>query len=404
MKFLKACLVLHTLIALVGCHGPAFNLPPAEYLMAPGPGVDGPGPGVLTSADYSGMYMGSPPSGMEGAMGDCPPGGLAGPMPTVQVLFVNPAGMHIFWDTTGSGGFDGAPLVSPGRTNFDQAGLYRCKLTNVPGHEGVELYPTIEIGTPTPNTVAFISHNAIPIQLTPDDFNQVTAGNFVTKVIYLPDPDFQHLAVAGVETLVSTRLDPGIDPVVEADRRGSILGIIRIGNKDIEMPGTQFNEVYSATLDAQGQVAQVGHMQDDGSSGGGCGCGAHGGSGSFQGSPRVPLPIHQGAALAGMPLGSTPLPGGMMGPPGARSPTYGMPMTGTPIGLPGPPHIPLGGPAGLRKHIIHNHTATYIPEPSKAVKIHVKQHPGVSYPAPRTHAWINQYDHPNCAHVIKSGP
>ena len=45
----------------------------------------------------------------------------------------------------------------------------------------------------------------------------------MTKVIYLPDPEFQELALAGVETLVSTRLDPGVDPIVEADRRGAIL-------------------------------------------------------------------------------------------------------------------------------------------------------------------------------------
>jgi hypothetical protein len=158
-------------------------------------------------------------------------------------MFTSPSGMHVDWDTTGAGGFDGPSLVVPSRTNFDQAGLYRYRLTNIPGHEGTELYPTIEIGTPTPNTIAYLSHNTIPVQLTPDDFNQVTAGNFVTKVIYLPDPEFQHLAVAGVETLVSTRLDPGVDPVVEADRRGSIMAIIRIGNKDIEMPGTEFCEV-----------------------------------------------------------------------------------------------------------------------------------------------------------------
>src|SRR5690606_34720684 len=36
----------------------------------------------------------------------------------------------------------------------------------------------------------------------------------------------------------STRLDPGIDPIVEADRRGSILAIIRLGDKDIEMAGS----------------------------------------------------------------------------------------------------------------------------------------------------------------------
>jgi len=35
---------------------------------------------------------------------------------------------------------------------------------------------------------------------------------------------------------------------------------------------------------------------------------------------------------------------------------YGMPTGGTPIGLPGPPHLPLGRPAGLRSHTIRNLT------------------------------------------------
>ena len=71
------------------------------------------------------------------------------------------------------------------------------------------------------------------MQFTEEDFDQVLSGNFVTKVIYLPDPEFQELALAGVETLVSTRLDPGVDPIAEADRRGSILAILRMGNKDL---------------------------------------------------------------------------------------------------------------------------------------------------------------------------
>ena len=34
---------------------------------------------------------------------------------------------------------------------------------------------------------------------------------------------------------------------------------------------------------------------------------------------------------------------------GVTAPQYGMPMCGTPIGLAGPPHIPLGVPAGLQR-------------------------------------------------------
>jgi len=75
------------------------------------------------------------------------------------------------------------------------------------------------------------------VQFTSEDFDQVVdGGNFVTKVIYLPDPKYQELAVAGVETLVSTRLEPGIDPILEADKRGTILLIVRLGAIDLESP------------------------------------------------------------------------------------------------------------------------------------------------------------------------
>ncbi len=72
--------------------------------------------------------------------------------------------------------------------------------------------------------------------------------------------------------------------------------------------------------------------------------------------------------------------GGVMPPPayvaGVTAPQYGMPMTGTPIGLPGPPHVPLGVPAGLQRHTIVNHTHVELPEPTRNVRIDVKQKPG----------------------------
>jgi len=67
---------------------------------------------------------------------------------------------------------------------------------------------------------------------------------------------------------------------------------------------------------------------------------------------------------------------------GQSGPHYGLPHVGTNIGLPGPPHIPLGGPAGLRHYSIHNHTATHIPGPTHDVNVLVKQKPGLSYPRP----------------------
>jgi len=279
--------------------------------MEPGPGVGGPGPGVLAPAMP--------------AMAPCP-------LPSSQIAFVGPDGMSIQWDVAAPGAFDSAPLVAPGRYNFPQGGIFRLKISNIPGRAGIELYPTLEVGPAVPRTAAFLAHNAIPVQFTEEDFDQVLSGNFVTKVIYLPDPEFQELALAGVETLVSTRLDPGVDPVVEADRRGAIMAVVRLGNKDLQMPGSD-------------------------------------------GAP-------QGAMAMGYPAPG-PMPMAYIS--GVTAPQYGMPISGTPIGLAGPPHVPLGNPAGLWRHEMVNHTFMKIPGPTHDVRIDVKQKPGFVYPEPANH-------------------
>jgi hypothetical protein len=337
MKIRLSVWILTTAVAFtaLGCAFPkAHNLPPAQQLLEPGPGVGGPGPGVL------------PPA--------LPPMVIPVSMPTVQVLFNRPDGMQVRWDVAQAGAFDSPPLVVPGRQNFPQNGLYRLKITNLEKAAGVELYPTLEIGPTTPRSEAFLAHNAIPVQFTDEDIDQVLAGNFVTKVIYLPDPEFQELALAGVDTLVSTRLDPGVDPITEADRRGAILAIIRLGNKDVELPGS---------ADGAGGFGAAGFGGD-----GVLPCVGEGGYGSY--------PPNYVA--------------------GVTAPLYGMPMTGTPIGLPGPPHIPLGGPAGLNKHVMVNHTHMHLPGPTPKLKIHVREQPGYSYPKPASRIFIREQSiHPS---------
>ena len=257
------------------------------------------------------------------------PGMAASPVPS-QVAFVGPEGMLVSWDESMPGQFDSQGLVCPGRYNFPQGAIYRLKLTNVPGRPGVELYPTLEVGPSMPRTQAFLAHNAMPVQMTEEDFDQVLSGNFVTKVIYLPDPEYQELALAGVETLVSTRLDPGVDPIVEADRRGSIMGVLRLGNKDLEIPsdGSQGATVMPASF--------------------------------MMGADGTPTPMPPNAAMSGAGWVPTNYISGTTGP------QYGVPITGTQFGLPGPPQIPLGMQAGPRKHTVHSRTAaTYLPGPTE---------------------------------------
>src|SRR5204863_5376835 len=129
-------------------------------------------------------------------------------------------------------------LEVPGRYNFVQAGIYRLKLSDIPNRPGLELYPTLEVVPSNAKTDPFLAHSAVPVVFTEEDFDQVAAGNFLVKVIYLPDPQYQDLAATGPDEVVSSRLEPGADPIAEAHRRGSILLIIRIGNIDLEAPNT----------------------------------------------------------------------------------------------------------------------------------------------------------------------
>ena len=207
-------------------------------------------PGGMIGAGATGCSFGHPgcaggatcpgASGSMGGMGGAGgPGGRRFANTKSQIFFLDPTGMQIGWQSGGANGekvYLPAQLTVPARYNFMQGYIYRLKISNVTGRPGVNLYPTLEVAPSTPATDAYLTHNPIPVQFTAEDFDQVVdGGNFVTKVIYLPDPKFQELAIAGVETLVSTRLEPGVDPILEADKRGTILLIVRLGAIDLEM-------------------------------------------------------------------------------------------------------------------------------------------------------------------------
>ena len=154
-----------------------------------------------------------------------------------SIRFTGPAGMKVTWQLPGGGFNDETTgLTAPKEYNFLQGQVYRLRLTQLlPNFPGKTFYPTLEVSPVTPKTITFLAHASVPVTFTDEDFKQAAEGNLVVKVIYLPDPTFQDFAtIAGAEEIVSTRLEPGADPVAEAQRRGTILGIIRLGNIDLE--------------------------------------------------------------------------------------------------------------------------------------------------------------------------
>jgi hypothetical protein len=154
-------------------------------------------------------------------------------VPKTQIDFLGVESLVINWGSSVPGTFDSASLICPAIHEFGQGAIYRIKLSNIPGHPGKELFPTLEIAPASAKNQAFLAHNSVPIEFTGDDFDQVFSGNFVTKVVFLPNSEFQGIAVSGVATLVSTQVQPGVDPIVEAGKRGAILAVVRLSNKQL---------------------------------------------------------------------------------------------------------------------------------------------------------------------------
>lgn len=369
-------LALGTVVAVcVGCASETANIfdrgeyvaPPAGMVANRGPGVDGPGPGVRLLP-----YQPMPPMGPQIAR-------------VTQVRFTDPVGMRIGWQVGNS--FADNQLVVPAKYNFPQAATYRLKLSEITDRPGEVIYPTLQVFPSSAATDAYLTHAPLPIEITLKDLEQVAANNMVTKVIYLPDPRHQGLAVAGVSTLVSTQLPPGADPVSEAERLGTIMAVLKMGSIDYEMPNAFGGGQPQAFMTPDGKIQQVQAEVPDGAKGQYVPPMPIAAQGAGQGMFGIP-----GRVLAGGPTapGMPPMhPIAGMGP----IPPYGMPYVGTPLGLPGPTHLPLGQRASLRSYTVRNLSKTDLPEPTRDFLLDVKHDPPLRLPEPVRHVQYSE-SHP----------
>jgi hypothetical protein len=132
-------------------------------------------------------------------------------------------------------------LVEKGRFNEAQpaprkAGLvlgqvYRLRITNIPFEPGREVFPTIELvdrlHPPKGQEVRF----AVPIEFTQEDLELALEGKFVTRVVYLEDPDNALPASGDAIDEASFEVLPSEDPLEVADRSGRPIAIVRLGGR-----------------------------------------------------------------------------------------------------------------------------------------------------------------------------
>ncbi len=112
------------------------------------------------------------------------------------------------------------------------APVYRLKVSGYPNSEGVELFPTVEIIDRLYPPPGLALQFPIPIELTQDELELAARGAFVTRVIYVEDPEHAlPVARRAGEEQPWIEAPAGEDPLVTADRNGRPVAILRIGSR-----------------------------------------------------------------------------------------------------------------------------------------------------------------------------
>lgn len=109
--------------------------------------------------------------------------------------------------------------------------VYRFRITDIPYQAGREVFPTIELIDRLYPPPGQSDRFSIPVSISEQELEMALEGKYVTRVIYLEDPNQatpqQQQAVEDVYFEVA----PGQDPLVAADQLGRPVAILRIGGR-----------------------------------------------------------------------------------------------------------------------------------------------------------------------------
>ena len=110
------------------------------------------------------------------------------------------------------------PQAAPLRAACLIGAVYRLRVTHIPLSAGVEVFPSVELidrlYTPVDQQWRF----PIPIELTAEDLRLALDGKFVTRVVYVEDPEHA-LPVKQAGTQSWFEVGPGHDRLLVGGRR-----------------------------------------------------------------------------------------------------------------------------------------------------------------------------------------
>jgi hypothetical protein len=128
------------------------------------------------------------------------------------------------------GGFD-APRPGVVTAGMLIGHVYRMQVTGIQRQEGQEVYPTIEVIDRLYPPPGQATRHPIPIELTQEELEFAIDGRFVTRVIYVEDPNYALPIAQTPGTQPYFEVDSKQDPLEVADRIGRPVAILRMGSR-----------------------------------------------------------------------------------------------------------------------------------------------------------------------------
>jgi len=137
------------------------------------------------------------------------------------------------------GGF-GAPHWNNVLVGMQIGPVYRLQVADFSAEPGQEVFPTVEIIDRLYPPQGLALRYPILIELTADELDMAAQGMFVTRVIYLENPN-QALPVDEPDEQQWVEAPRGADPLAVADEMGRPVAILRIGGRHPSSTGIAFD-------------------------------------------------------------------------------------------------------------------------------------------------------------------
>ncbi|HBT76630.1 MAG TPA: hypothetical protein DEB39_06820 [Planctomycetaceae bacterium] len=144
------------------------------------------------------------------------------------VQFHGPAGSQISLAVDAQ--FGGAKSL-PAKSGLLVGEPYRLRITGIPFHAGEAVFPTIELIDRTYPPIGQALDYPIVVEITQDDLETALSGKYVTKVVYLENPQTSLPVKSDPQSPLSWDVQPGVDPLSIANTLGRPVAILRIGGR-----------------------------------------------------------------------------------------------------------------------------------------------------------------------------